>query len=148
VNGREKENEGTFATRKTTERLAKTGANESDDTHLPYKISAKRFPPSAPVPPVLPFPFWACRLPLGSSYITFLHCSVPHLSFPFPPAPTFPFDKLIRFLCLVINSLDACLWKGQLLPPSHSITLTFWPNQSSSRPTQRLHPSPSLPNLW
>ena len=43
MNGREKENEGTFVKKKTTERLAKTGANESDDTHLPYKISARDF---------------------------------------------------------------------------------------------------------
>jgi hypothetical protein len=74
---------------------------------------------------VLPFPFWACRLPLGSSYITFLYCSVPHLSFPFPPAPAFPFDKLLHFFRLAIKSPDACLWKGQLLTPFRSVTLTF-----------------------
>lgn len=89
-------------------------------TRSAQEISAKRA-----CPPVLPFPFWACRLPLGSSYITFLHCFVPHLSFPFPPASAFSFDKRLHFLRLVLKSPDACLWKGQLLPPSRSVTLTF-----------------------
>lgn len=114
-----------FVKKRTTERLAETGANESDDTLSSIQDQRKRFPPSAPAPPVLPFPFRACRLPLGSSYITFLHCFVPHLSFPFPPTPAFPFDKLLRFLRLVLRSPDARLWKGQLLPPSRSVTLTF-----------------------
>lgn len=112
-----------FVKKETTERLAKTGANESDDTHLPYKISARDFH-QARLPTLLPFPFWACRLPLGSSYITFLHCFVPHLSFPFPPTSAFSFDKSLHFLRLVLKSSDACLWKGQLLTPSHSTTLT------------------------
>lgn len=89
-------------------------------TRSAQEISAKRA-----CPPVLPFPFWACRLPLGSSYITFLHCFVPHLSFPFPPAPAFSFDKLLHFLRLVLKSPDARLWKGQLFLPSRSVTLTF-----------------------
>lgn len=89
-------------------------------TRSAQEISAKRACPTC-----ASFSVLGLSSPFGSSYITFLHCSVPHLSFPFPPAPAFPFDKLLHFLCLVIKSPDACHWKGLLLPPFRFVTLTF-----------------------
>lgn len=64
MNGRERGTDAMFV--KTTGRLAKTRANEGgDDTNPSIQDQRKRFPPSAPAPPALPFPFWACRLPLA-----------------------------------------------------------------------------------
>ena len=104
---------------KTTERLAKTRANEgSDDTNLPYKISARDFR--------------LARLP----HLCFLFRSGPvvsglylyNLPPPLRPSPFFflsscallPPQQIIPFtfvLFLSAPSLDARLWKGKLLPP-------------------------------
>ena len=113
-----------FVKKKTTERLAKLELMKVTirifHTRSAQEISAKRACPTC-----ASFSVLGLSSPFGSSYITFLHCSVPHLSFPFPLAPAFPLYKLLHFLRLVIKSPDACLWKGQLLPPFRSVTLTF-----------------------
>src|SRR6266702_3872276 len=61
--------------------------------------SAQEISARLPRPAALPFPFWACRLPLGSSYITFLLRLVPHISF-FPLAPFSSLDGSIHLLSL------------------------------------------------
>lgn len=141
---------------KATERLAKTRANEGELTIRIFhtRSAQKRFPPSALVPPALLFPFWACRLPLGPSYITFILRFVPHPHFFFPPASPLPFYNHSHWLSSRLFTLpppNACFCKGLSPPPVTSATLRPTlsdSNQASGRPAQRLHPSPSLPNLW
>jgi len=134
-----------------TGRLAKTKANEGGDgTNLPYKISIRDFRQTR----CASFSLLGLSPPFGLQLYNLPPPLRPSsFSFTFPLHPSFPLTNyFICFRLVLSSSVSRCVPLERLALTSflfrHTDPVLSVSNQSSDRPLQRLHPSPSLPNLW